>query len=89
MQVDAKKACCSLLGQRTTTSGLSMKRIQAKGQNVEELQAKFDDIARGAEMKFLEATIENPGVLADLDPPRIGPPGPNPLADMDPPVHIR
>ena len=29
------------------------------------------------------------GVLADLDPPRIGPPGPNPLADMDPPVHIR
>ena len=30
-----------------------------------------------------------PGVLADLDPPRIGPPGPNPLADMDPPVHIR
>ena len=25
------------------------------------------------------------GVLADLDPPRIGPPGPNPLADMDPP----
>ena len=29
------------------------------------------------------------GVLADLDPPRIGPPGPNPLADMDSPVHIR
>ena len=29
------------------------------------------------------------GVLADLDPPRIGTPGPNPLADMDPPVHIR
>ena len=24
-----------------------------------------------------------PGVLADLDPPRIGPPGPNSLADMD------
>ena len=23
------------------------------------------------------------GVPADLDPPRIGPPGPNPLADMD------
>ena len=36
-------------------------------------------------------TFENisPGVLADLDPLRIGPPGPNPLADMDPPVHIR
>ena len=29
------------------------------------------------------------GVPADLDPPRIEPPGPNPLADMDPPVHIR
>ena len=29
------------------------------------------------------------GVLADLDPPRIGPPGPNPLADMDRPLHIR
>ena len=26
---------------------------------------------------------ERPGVLADLDPPRIGPPDPNPLADMD------
>ena len=26
----------------------------------------------------------NAGVLADLDPPRIGPTGPNPLADMDP-----
>ena len=24
------------------------------------------------------------GVLADLDPPRFGPPSPNPLADMDP-----
>ena len=23
-----------------------------------------------------------PGVLADLDPPGFGPPGPNPLADM-------
>ena len=34
------------------------------------------------------------GVLADLDPPRIGPPGPNPLADpypladFDPPPRI-
>ena len=30
-----------------------------------------------------------PGVPADLDPPRFGPPGPNPLADTDPPVQIR
>ena len=29
------------------------------------------------------------GVLADLDPPGFGPPGPNPLEDMDPPVQIR
>ena len=29
------------------------------------------------------------GVPADLDPPRFGPPGPNPLADTDPPVQIR
>jgi len=73
MQVDAEKACCSLLGQRTTTSGLSMKRIQAKGKNVEELQAKFDDIARGAERKFLEATIENPdaGVKDHLEEMRV------------------
>ena len=26
---------------------------------MEELRAKFDDMARGAEMNFLEATIEN------------------------------
>ena len=30
--------------------------------------------------------IYRAGVLADLDPPWFGPPGPNPLADMDPPV---
>ena len=29
--------------------------------------------------------VNTTGVPADLDPPRIGPPGPNPLADMDPP----
>ena len=43
---------------------------------------------RLAGLKIL-ARFENTGVLADLDPPRIGPPGPNPLGDMDPPVHIR
>ena len=26
------------------------------------------------------------GVLADLDPPKFGPPGPNSLADLDPPL---
>ena len=28
------------------------------------------------------------GVLAELDPPRFGTPGPNPLADMEPPISI-
>ena len=34
------------------------------------------------------SSLYGAGVPADLDPPRIEPPGPNPLADMDPPVHI-
>ena len=38
---------------------------------------------------FISAQETQAGVLADLNPPRIGPPGPNPLADMDPPVQIR
>ena len=32
--------------------------------------------------------LEDAGVPADLDPPRFGPPGPNPVADMDPPPRI-
>ena len=28
------------------------------------------------------------GVLADLDPPTFGTPGPNPLADTDPPTEL-
>ena len=32
--------------------------------------------------------IEDAGVPADLDPPRFGPPGPNPLVDMDPPTKL-
>ena len=28
------------------------------------------------------------GVLAELDPPRFGTPGPNPLADMEPPIEL-
>ena len=36
-----------------------------------------------------EIKFNHTGVLADLDPPRFGPPGPNPLANMDPPVQIR
>ena len=41
------------------------------------------------EASFPAADAATAGVLGDLDPPRIGPPGPNPPADMDPPVHIR
>ena len=36
-----------------------------------------------------ESTDMTAGVLADLDPPKFGPPGPNSLADLDPPVQIR
>lgn len=36
-----------------------IRKFQAKGQNVEALQAKFDDIVREAEVELLEAAIEN------------------------------
>ena len=39
--------------------GLRIKRIQAKGQDVDTLQAKFDDIVREVEMKLLEAAIDH------------------------------
>ena len=39
--------------------------------------------------RYLYASDQTAGVPADLDPPRFGPPGPNPLADTDPPVQIR
>lgn len=68
MQADAKKAYSSLKArikmlenhadQGTTPSGLRIKRIQAKGQDVDTLQAKFDDIVREVEMKLLEAAID-------------------------------
>ena len=37
----------------------------------------------------MKTMAERAGVLADLDPPRIGHPGPNPLADLDRGVQIR
>ncbi|PFX17867.1 hypothetical protein AWC38_SpisGene17796 [Stylophora pistillata] len=46
-------------GQGTTPSGLRIKRIQAKGHNVDEPQAKFDDIVREAELKLLEAATDH------------------------------
>ena len=69
MRADAEKAYSSLqarikflethAGQGTTPSGLRIKRIQAKGHNVDELQAKFDDIVREAELKLLEAAKDH------------------------------
>ena len=69
MRVDADKAHSSLIGriklleehaaQSTSPSGLRIKKVQAKGQNVDALQAKFDGIIREAEVQLLEATIDH------------------------------
>ncbi|PFX32352.1 hypothetical protein AWC38_SpisGene2763 [Stylophora pistillata] len=69
MRADAEKAYSSLqarikflethAGQSTTPSGLRIKRIQAKGHNVDELQGKFDDIVRELELKLLEAAKDH------------------------------
>ena len=69
LRVDAEKAYSNFLariklledhaGQGTIPSGPRIRKVQAKGQNVEALQAKFDDIVREAEVKLLETTIEN------------------------------
>lgn len=70
MRADAEKAYSSLqarikllkthAGQGTTPSGLRIKKIQeAKGHNVDELQAIFDDIVREAELKLLEAAKDH------------------------------
>ena len=69
LRMDADKAHSSLLSRvkrlkehlskDTVPAGLRIASIQAKGKNVEALQAKFDEIAHEAEVKMLEATIEN------------------------------
>ena len=69
MRVDADKAHSSLIGriklleehaaQGTSPCGLRIKKVQAKGQNVDALQAKFDGIIREAEVQLLEATIDH------------------------------
>ena len=69
MRADADKAHSSLIGriklleehaaQSTSPSGLRIKKVQAKGQNVDALQAKFDGIIREAEVQLLEATIDH------------------------------
>ena len=68
-QLDAKKAYLNLLtriklledhsSKGTTPSGLRIKKIQAKGPNVDTLQAKYVDVVNKAEVKLLEATIAN------------------------------
>ena len=69
MRADTEKAYSSLrariklvenhAGQGITPPGRRIKRIQAKGQNFDTLQAKFDDIVYEAEMKLwkLQLTI--------------------------------
>ena len=47
------------LGKDTIPTGLRIASIQAIGKNVETLQAKFYEIVHEAEVKMLEATIEN------------------------------
>lgn len=42
-----------------TPSGTRIKRIQAKDQTVDTLQAKFDNIVCKAEIKLLEAAIDH------------------------------
>ena len=39
--------------------GLRVKKVQAKGQNVDALQAKFEGIVRKGEVQLLEATIDH------------------------------
>lgn len=69
LRMDADKAHSNLLSRvklleehlskGTIPAGLRIASIQAKGKNVEALQAKFDEIAHEAGVKMLEATIEN------------------------------
>jgi len=47
------------LSKDTIPTGLRITNIQSKGQNVETLQAEFNETIREAEVKMLEATIEN------------------------------
>ena len=68
-RMDADKAHSSLLSRvkrleehlskDAIPTGLRIASIQAKGTNMETPQAKFDEIVHEAEIKMLEATIEN------------------------------
>ena len=48
------------------------------------------DLVCGAIRKIIDIfwRLEGAGVAADLDPPRLWTPSPNPLADMDPPQNL-
>lgn len=69
LRMDADKAHSNLLSRvkqleehlskGTIPTGPRIASIQAKGRNVEMLQAKFDEIVHEAEVEMLEATIEN------------------------------
>ena len=62
-------------------------KIEAFFQKETEFNERLEQIQRVAEQLDLSkraGRFQSTGVLADLDPPRIGPPGPYPLADLDP-----
>lgn len=40
-------------------AGLGIRKVQTKGENLEALQAKFDDIGRETDVKLVEAAIVN------------------------------
>ena len=60
-----------------------MKKQQRKNDE----RVGFPDIS-DSQVVLLRVACVAAGVLADLDPPKFGPPGPNSLADLDPPVQI-
>ena len=88
MPVDADKAHSSLIGrsklleehaaQGTSPSGLRIKKVQAKGQNVEAPQAKFDGIMASRKASHVEV---DPQVAVKPSNAK-GQPLPNGLTDL-------
>ena len=58
--------------------------LRAHGRNLDSNNSRDDEVLRDS-LRLSRRSNQHvcATVLADSDPPRIGPPGPNPLADMD------
>ena len=74
-----------------TQTGTKLTRL---GRWTETKSDRSEFVSRPVSCKRKQRNVWRPirthaGVLADLDPPKFGPPGPNSLADLDPPVQIR